>query len=368
MTPGPLPRMAPVTLAGIEMHPLLDSAGRAVPPAPMLRGRPDPLPGDDRERIGRMGDLDARSATLRMAYRSFVVKAGDRRIPVDAALGEDGNVPRRPDRDDAGSNRSLHLGRIGTTPEEIDTVLLTHLHPDHAGWLTRRDEGAWVPTFPSARHLASRAELAHWPARHEEAGAMPTSIPGCAQAVVAAGLMDAAPIGDEIAPGLVVVDLAGRSPGMIGLELREGGRPVAAFCADLMHDAADAPPRGRDRVRRGPRRRAPCARRGSPNTPGPGRSSSATISPARRPGMPSPAGTVTASSLRRGEPSRGEPPRRAPRAADMSSWCAAGSSGAVTRRGAAVAPTTAGASWASAWGGPAVCVPAWGESKRPPGT
>ena len=47
----------------------------------------------------------------------------------------------------------LHsLRRIGIRPDEVDAVITTHLHWDHAGGLTRRDEGGCLElTFPKAK-------------------------------------------------------------------------------------------------------------------------------------------------------------------------------------------------------------------------
>ena len=64
---------------------------------------------------------------------------------------------------------------------------------------------------------------------------MEESIPDSVAPIDAAELFAFVSPGDEITPGLVVVDLAGHSPGMVGLEYRENGRAVAAFNADLMH-------------------------------------------------------------------------------------------------------------------------------------
>jgi glyoxylase-like metal-dependent hydrolase (beta-lactamase superfamily II) len=50
------------------------------------------------------------------------------------------------------------LAAIGVRPEEVDLVLLTHLHADHVGWNTRLENGRWMPTFPNARHVFSRTE------------------------------------------------------------------------------------------------------------------------------------------------------------------------------------------------------------------
>jgi glyoxylase-like metal-dependent hydrolase (beta-lactamase superfamily II) len=57
------------------------------------------------------------------------------------------------------------LRQVGCAPEDVDIVLLTHLHGDHVGGATRwRDQddpkSGVIPTFPNARYLAQRQELA----------------------------------------------------------------------------------------------------------------------------------------------------------------------------------------------------------------
>ncbi|NQP65126.1 MBL fold metallo-hydrolase [Streptococcus suis] len=47
-------------------------------------------------------------------------------------------------------NRVLEsLDQLGLSPEDIDVVLMTHMHNDHAGGLTRLVDGELVPTFPN---------------------------------------------------------------------------------------------------------------------------------------------------------------------------------------------------------------------------
>jgi len=51
------------------------------------------------------------------------------------------------------------LAAAGVEPEDVDTVILTHLHFDHAGGLTTLDDdGVMQITFPNAVHLVQRAE------------------------------------------------------------------------------------------------------------------------------------------------------------------------------------------------------------------
>jgi len=57
------------------------------------------------------------------------------------------------------------IRHVGYQPEDVAIVVLTHLHADHAGGATRWDTpdhapGPVIPTFPRARYLAQRLDLA----------------------------------------------------------------------------------------------------------------------------------------------------------------------------------------------------------------
>ena len=57
------------------------------------------------------------------------------------------------------------LQRVGVAPDDIHVVCHSHLHRDHTSWnvVPAPDgSGGLVPTFPNAKHLVQRAEVAYW--------------------------------------------------------------------------------------------------------------------------------------------------------------------------------------------------------------
>ena len=114
-----------------------------VVPKPLWEKR---LPGDDRNRI-------------RMAMRPLLVR-GERLMIIDAGAG-DKMDPKLQEIYGFEQAESLDgsLGAAGVSAEDIDIVLASHLHFDHAGGFTKKDaSGAIVLRFPRARYYASRGE------------------------------------------------------------------------------------------------------------------------------------------------------------------------------------------------------------------
>lgn len=87
----------------------------------------------------------------RISVNAFVIRGGGRTLLVDAGSGATmgpscGRLPE-----------NLHAA--GVSEEEVDAILLTHVHPDHSNGITS-DEG--VALFPRATIHVHAAEMAHW--------------------------------------------------------------------------------------------------------------------------------------------------------------------------------------------------------------
>ena len=108
----------------------------------------------------------------------------------------------------------LHsLRRVGITPDEVDAVITTHLHWDHAGGLTRRDQhGGLELTFKKARHFIQRSEwdFALHPDQRSESAYYHDDFTPLADGNRAVEILD----GDtEVLPGVLVRHVGGHTPG-----------------------------------------------------------------------------------------------------------------------------------------------------------
>ncbi len=126
-------------------------------------------------------------------FQAFVVKAGDRRIMIDTCIGAD-RERQFPVFTQMRTTFLEDLASLGIVPNDIDTVLCTHLHFDHVGWNTHLVDGQWVPTFPKARYLFSRTEYDHWQMLRDTDGYHGINhLSDAVDPVIEAGLVDFVP-------------------------------------------------------------------------------------------------------------------------------------------------------------------------------
>jgi len=89
-----------------------------------------------------------------------LARDGERTVLIDTGYGSKlSDKQRRIFRSEEGDPLLRNLQQHGVQPEDVDAVLLSHLHFDHAGGATRYNEAnELVPTFPNAEYVAGRLE------------------------------------------------------------------------------------------------------------------------------------------------------------------------------------------------------------------
>jgi glyoxylase-like metal-dependent hydrolase (beta-lactamase superfamily II) len=135
-----------------------------------------------------------------------------------------------------------NLRALGVAPDQIDYVLLTHIHPDHALGLIDAAGGA---VFPNAELILHEREAAFWLNREAATGASERI-----RRNITKGQTACAPyrdrlrvVGDgEALPGVAAMLLPGHTPGHTGWLIQDG-RDGVLIWGDVVHLAAVQIPR-----------------------------------------------------------------------------------------------------------------------------
>ncbi len=95
---------------------------------------------------------------LPMGLNCMVVRGEGKTVLVETGVGtKAGRLPGAAETEGSGTLLQ-NLEREGIRPEDVDIVVNTHLHFDHAGGNTLISEGKPVPAFPRARYLIQKGE------------------------------------------------------------------------------------------------------------------------------------------------------------------------------------------------------------------
>jgi len=178
--------------------------------------------------------------TIDLTITTHVLHSPDGVVLVDTGNGNDKERPTLRAHHRFATDYLDRLAAVGVTPEDVDIVVLTHLHPDHCGGSTRLVDGRWVPTFPRARHLVARAEYAWLEALHDQrpTGGVPADLASTfadsVLPVVEAGLLDLVDLPRTILDGIALHQAAGHTAGHLVVEVTGGGR-TALVTGDVLH-------------------------------------------------------------------------------------------------------------------------------------
>ena len=128
-----------------------------------------------------------------------------------------------------------NLHAAGIAPEDVDIVINSHLHFDHCGWNTVRQDGKIVPTFPRAKYYAPEGEWQY--ARHPSERDAISFISENYDPLVENGQMTLLKGGEEIVAGISVKTFPGHTSHMQAVIVRSGGR-TACYISDLIPTSA----------------------------------------------------------------------------------------------------------------------------------
>lgn len=170
------------------------------------------------------GEADEQVTT---GYYFWLVRNGDRTVLVDCGYSEE----KAAERGRAFTTLPLELlARLDVRAEDVDHVVLTHMHFDHVG-----NTGL----FPNATFSIARAELDFWDGPYGSRPTIgwaiePTELRAVQQLGREGRLLLTDGRADELFPGIRLTALPGHTPGQLIVEVDTASGPVV-LASDALH-------------------------------------------------------------------------------------------------------------------------------------
>jgi len=176
---------------------------------------------------------------IRLGMNVLLVEDGKKRTLIDNGAGTKWDAKQKDIYGFTLKSPQEFLDPAGLTPADIDVVLDSHLHFDHAGGNTSRDaDGRLVPSFPNARYVVQKGELEF--ARSDNERIRASYIGDNFEPISAAGMFDLVEGDARIDRRIEVLLAPGHTP-FLHVPLIRTGEHTIAFLSDLAPTASHVP-------------------------------------------------------------------------------------------------------------------------------
>lgn len=173
---------------------------------------------------------------IALPFECYVIRSEGHNILVDTGVGSMATNPGTVTAFAGGVDGRLllDLQTAGVNKEDIDTVFLTHLHPDHVGWNVNNDGPTPVPSFPNARYVFHQDDWeAFRPPRDSEVFGF-TFWEETLAPLEGAGVIEPLSGEHSITSEITAILTPGHTPGSMSLAIDSGGEK-ALVMGDVFH-------------------------------------------------------------------------------------------------------------------------------------
>lgn len=167
-----------------------------------------------------------------MVNNQFVLKAHGKNIFLDAGMGDTLMEKEKSFYGtENGSTMKTGLESLGLTEDDIDYIILTHMHTDHMAGTVKYENGKMVPRFKNAKVFASKKEFVAALIPNERTSAIYQT--DRVNVLKDAGVLELIDGNEELFPGVKTCFTGGHSEGLFVVEIESGGQKVF-FYSDLI--------------------------------------------------------------------------------------------------------------------------------------
>ena len=174
---------------------------------------------------------DERNRIL-LGLNCLLVRTPDETILIDTGLGDmhDEKFAYLYAVDKSVHSLEADLATVGVGPEQVDKVILSHLHFDHCGGNCRRRDGRVVATFPNATYHVNRGE--YETAKNPDSRSRPSYQPHTWEVLEQTDRLVVTEDNDALAPGVELLATPGHTLHHQSVLLHSEGQ-TACFLADV---------------------------------------------------------------------------------------------------------------------------------------
>jgi glyoxylase-like metal-dependent hydrolase (beta-lactamase superfamily II) len=159
---------------------------------------------------------------VKLDINLLLIKTDGENILIDAGMGDAlSERQKKVFGIERASNLEKRLSEHHLAPEDINLVLLTHLHADHAGGVISLDKNRRkVPRFPNARHVV---QIKEWEeAMHPDERTSATYFTSNLRILEEEKLLELIDGEDEVATGIKLINTGGHTPGHQAVLIEDG--------------------------------------------------------------------------------------------------------------------------------------------------
>lgn len=233
---APTPLVQTRTIGALRVH-AIQAGGQRLDGGAMFGVVPKPLwerriPADERNRI-------------QLGMRCLLIEHPSGLVLIDSGAGNKENAKFIDiyGIENAGTNGRTALedglAQVGVRPEDVDFLLSTHLHFDHAGGNTFIDDAGNVrPTFPKARYFVQQGEYEY--ATHTNERTAASYFDRNYAPTLESGQLELIDGNRDLMEGISAIVTPGHTPHHQSFLIRSGGE-AAVFLGDLVPTHAHLP-------------------------------------------------------------------------------------------------------------------------------